>query len=252
VAAAARVAKTEGGSGARGTTGLFWLLACPPLALAQAIGGVDPPVIGLMCLGLSYAGRGNAGRAGLVLGAAAALKWTAWPALPIAVALLATLRGRRFAVRSAAASMGVVLLFIIPVFLVNPGAFVEHVVLFPMGLSSVPSPAASPLPGHLLATFLPGGTAIAMTLLSLAAAAIGASLFLRPPCDALAAANRLALGLGLAILLAPATRIGYIVFPVVLVGWFRFIRPFRWQPAGTTATATETRTGDVKGGTRSG
>ncbi|MFF7415368.1 glycosyltransferase 87 family protein [Streptomyces lydicus] len=209
----------------KGVTGVFWLLACPPLALALAIGGVDPAVIGLLCLGLSHAGQGNAGRAGLALGAAAALKWTAWPALPVAIALLAALGGKRSAGRCTAAASGVVMLVIVPVFLVNPAAFVEHVVLFPLGLGKAPSPAASPLPGHLLAAYLPGGTAIAMTLLGLSAAAIGASLFLRPPTHALAAANRLALGLTLAILFAPATRIGYLVFPIVLMGWFRFV-PF--------------------------
>ncbi|WP_244375556.1 hypothetical protein [Streptomyces ficellus] len=63
--------------------------ACPLVALPLAVGGVDLPAAGLMCLGLALAGRGRAGSAGLALGAAAALKWTAWPALPVAVALLA-------------------------------------------------------------------------------------------------------------------------------------------------------------------
>lgn len=55
-----------------------WLAACPLVALPLAVGGVDLPVAGLMCLGLARAGQGRAGRAGLALGLAAALKWTAW------------------------------------------------------------------------------------------------------------------------------------------------------------------------------
>ncbi|MEV3993417.1 hypothetical protein AB0J57_31400 [Streptomyces sp. NPDC049837] len=65
-----------------------WVVACPLVALPLAVGGVDLPVAGLMCLGLALAGRDRAGPAGLALGAAATLKWTAWPALPVALALL--------------------------------------------------------------------------------------------------------------------------------------------------------------------
>lgn len=71
-----------------------WVVACPLVALPLAVGGVDLPVAGLMCLGLTLAGRGRAGRAGLALGAAAALKWTAWPAVLVALALLVAV-GRR-------------------------------------------------------------------------------------------------------------------------------------------------------------
>ncbi|MYS56390.1 hypothetical protein GTW46_41165, partial [Streptomyces sp. SID6013] len=39
------------------------LLACPLVALPLAVGGVDLPVAGLMCLGLAQAGRGRPGGA---------------------------------------------------------------------------------------------------------------------------------------------------------------------------------------------
>ncbi|MDG4866226.1 hypothetical protein P8605_49550, partial [Streptomyces sp. T-3] len=45
---------------------------------------------------------------------------------------------------------------------------------------------------------------------------LAVSLVVRPPGTARAAAARLALGLGLAMALMPATRFGYLVYPLVL------------------------------------
>lgn len=202
-----------------------WLAACPPVALPLAVGGVDLPVAGLMCLGLARAGQGRAGAAGLALGLAAALKWTAWPAVPVALALLATARGgdgRRG--RDAALRCGFVALFttavlVLPAALRDPGAFRAHVVDFPLGLTGAVSSAASPLPGHLLATHVPGGRTLALLLLGVSALLLAVSLFVRPPATASAAAARLALGLLLAIAFMPASRFGYLVYPVVLAAW---------------------------------
>ncbi|MER5217579.1 hypothetical protein ABT063_45475 [Streptomyces sp. NPDC002838] len=49
------------GSTSRPSTGsvLLWLAAAPAVALPLAVGGVDLPVIGLMCLALALAGRGG-------------------------------------------------------------------------------------------------------------------------------------------------------------------------------------------------
>ncbi|MFD3980913.1 hypothetical protein ACFWR6_20215 [Streptomyces griseus] len=232
---------------------LRWIAACPLVALPLAVGGVDLPVAGLMCLGLALAGRGRAGAAGLALGAAAALKWTAWPAIPVALALLAAAsrstsagrpadggegRGdsRRPAVRReglggsrrpadrAAARCGLVALLtaaalVLPAALRDPGAFRAHVVDFPLGLTDAVSSAASPLPGHLLATHVPGGRTLALLLLGVSALLVALSLLLRPPATASDAAARLALGLLLAIAFMPASRFGYLVHPLVLAVW---------------------------------
>jgi hypothetical protein len=89
-----------------------------------------------MCLSLAPAGRGGSVTAArLAMGAAAALKWTAWPLLPVGLVFSRSLRA---AALSASA-----------VVLADPHASVEHVVLFPLGEGGVRSPAASPLPGHL-------------------------------------------------------------------------------------------------------
>ncbi|MFF8293055.1 hypothetical protein ACF068_28075 [Streptomyces sp. NPDC016309] len=241
-----------------------WVAACPLVSLPLAVGGVDLPVVGLMCLGLAQAGRGRAGRAGLALGAAAALKWTAWPALPVALVLLATRRGTppprprrpappeepvpgstrrehrpvpswppvaprrktapdgpgspgRAVARCAGVAVGVAGAVGVPVAAGNPGAFHEHVVAFPLGLTGTGSPAASPFPGRLLAAHVPGGTVVAAVLLVVSALLLAASLAVRPPRTVRAAAGRLALGLTLAIAFMPATRFGYLVHPFVLL-----------------------------------
>ncbi|GAA3009908.1 glycosyltransferase 87 family protein [Kitasatospora albolonga] len=203
-------------------TRLLWVVACPVVALPLAIGGVDPPVIALLCLALAFAQRGEAGRAGVVAGLAAALKWTAWPAVPVLLVLLAVRSGRRAALRFTAAAGAVALVAVVPVLLVDPEAFRQSVLLYPFGLSGTTSTAASPLLGQLLVTLLPEhGKAVAVVLIGLSAVAVGVSLVVRPPRDVTAAAGRLALGLLLAILLSPATRIGYAVYPVVLYLWPR-------------------------------
>lgn len=199
------------------------LAGFPAVALPLAVGGVDLPVVGLMCLGLALAGRGGSGAAaGVAMGAAAALKWTAWPLLPVGLVLLAVTAGRRAALRAAVAALSVAAAAVVPVALADPHAFVEQVVLFPLGAGGLRSPATSPLPGHLLAVHVPGGAALATGALVAAALGVTVSLLIRPPRTVRAAADRLAVGLGLAICLIPATRFGYLVLPLVLAGWFRY------------------------------
>ncbi|MEU6486456.1 hypothetical protein [Streptomyces sp. NPDC046887] len=219
-----------------------WLVICPPVALPLATGGVDLPLAGLMCLGLALAGRGRAVPAGLVLGLAATLKWTAWPALPVAAALLAAREplgrragpgspvpsvpgrrsgpyapGRRSALRCTGVALATAAAGTLPALLADPDAFRAHVVDFPLGLTTTASPAASPLPGPLLAAYAPGGTLLAAALLTTAALLLALSLVVRPPRTTAAAAARLALGLALATALMPASRFGYLVHPLVLL-----------------------------------
>ena len=222
IAAARHTPGTGGGATGRRTDGALLLAVFPAVALPLAVGGVDLPVIGLMCLGLALAGRGGSGTAaGLAMGAAAALKWTAWPLLPVALVLLAVTAGRRAAIRAGVTAVLIAAAAVVPEALMNPRAFTEHVVLFPLGKGAVRSPADSPLPGRLMATHLPGGHALAIAALVAAALAIAVSLAVRPPRTVLAAADRLALGLALAMCLMPATRYGYLAYPLVLALWFR-------------------------------
>jgi hypothetical protein len=200
---------------------LLMLAASPLVALPLVVGGDDLPVIGLVCMGLALAARGRPGRAGLALGLAATLKATAWPALLVCLVLVGVRRRRRYG----AYAGGVLAAGVLIPAVVDPQGFFLNVVRFPLGLAGVASPAASPLPGRLLADLGPYGHAAALGLLGLAALAMGASLLLRPPADARSAAFRLAAGLLLATALMPATRWGYLVYPAVLACWAHLTTP---------------------------
>ncbi|MYR81861.1 hypothetical protein GTY59_26435, partial [Streptomyces sp. SID5466] len=108
---------------------------------------------------------------------------------------------------------------VLPAALRDPAAFRAHVVDFPLGLTDAVSSAASPFPGHLLATHVPGGRTLALLLLGVSAFLLALSLLLRPPATPADAAARLALGLLLAIAFMPASRFGYLVHPLVLAVW---------------------------------
>ncbi|WP_026189358.1 glycosyltransferase 87 family protein [Salinispora mooreana] len=200
---------------------LALLAACPLLALPLATGGIDLPVTALMCLALATAAVGRPTATGLAAGAAAAMKWTAWPVLAVVLVLLTVRRGGRAASGAGAVAAVALAVLTVPSFLASPGSFVEQVLRYPLGAGQVASPAASPLPGHLIATLLPGGRLIALVLLASAAVAVAVLLVVRPPRTLLADDDRLAVALAVAICLAPATRFGYLLMPLTIAAWFR-------------------------------
>jgi Glycosyltransferase family 87 len=201
------------------------LLSCPVFALPLSLGVTDPPVIALMCLGLAWAARGRRGDlllSGAAIGAACALKATAWPALPVVVALVAARDGRYAAARLAGSSLASFLMLIAltaPALLAQPSALWQNIVAYPLGLSRRVTPAASPLPGHVLASAGSLGYLAAIVLLGGAALAMGASLVLRPPRDVQQASVRLAIGLAAMFLLAPDARVGYFAYPLGVLSW---------------------------------
>jgi len=99
------------------------------------------------------------------------------------------------------------------------GALVKNTILFPLGLASVKSQAASPLIGHVLAQTGAVGHTIVVILLIGSAVAIGLSLVIRPPRDVPAATWRLVIALSAMFVLAPSTRFGYFIYPAALVLW---------------------------------
>ncbi len=202
-------------------TGLVALLASPPVALGVAASGVDLPLTGLLCLALALGAARRPAGAGAALAVAGALKWTAWPAVPVVVALLAVTAGRRAALRCAGVAVAGTALLVAPWLVRAPGPLLRQVFAFPLGRGPWPTPAASPLPGRLLADLGPAGWGAAVGLLLLGGAAVALSLLLRPPRHAVAAADRLAAGLALAFLLAPAGRFGYLALPLFLSAFTR-------------------------------
>jgi hypothetical protein len=206
-----------------------FIVASPVIAFPLAVGITDPPVIALMFLTLALIARPSGlYRAALALGVACAMKATAWPAVPVFTAMLTARDGAKRAWRFAAATLviaGVLSVVMAPEGLANPYSFLQNTVLFPLGLTKHKTPAASPLPGHLLADTGMAGHWAAVGLLVAAGVAFVVWLIVRPPKDARAAAWRLAIGLTAMFTLAPATRWGYFVYPIALVGWLLLTRP---------------------------
>jgi hypothetical protein len=209
-------------------------LASPLLALPLSLGITDPPVLALLLLALACAARAyrrGDGRwlaaSGAALGAACAMKITAWPALPVLTVMFAAREGARVAARFAVAAAAATCALVVaaaPDLLTSTWSLLANTVLFPLGMTRQKTPAASPLPGHLLAATGPGHVA-AIVLLGTAGMAVAVSLFVRPPREVGAAALRLAAGLALLFSLAPDARFGYFAYPAALLGWARTVSP---------------------------
>ncbi len=222
-------------------------MTTPVLALPLAVGITDPPVLALFCVALACLGAGPAARgaapqaaglrwlvsphrirpsrstgAALAIGIACAMKITAWPALPVIAVMIAARDGRRAAWRFVATSAVTACTAIAaaaPAALAKPSVFLHNIVLYPLGLTRHLTPAASPLPGHLLAATGTAGHWAAICLLLAAGLAVAAWILLRRPAGDRAVAWRLAAGLGVMVTLAPATRWGYFAYPLGLLGW---------------------------------
>jgi hypothetical protein len=204
-------------------------VASPVIAFPLALGITDPPVIALLCLTLAWAYRGKLVRVGLVLAAACAMKATAWPAIPV-IAIMAWARYTpRAAARFGATTIGatgLLALLAAPAAMAQPDAVVQNTVEFPLGLTRHKTPAASPLPGHILAVLGPAGHWAAVALMAAAAVAFVAWVLLRPPRTAQAVAWRLAVGYAAVFVLAPASRFGYFAYPLGLLGWLVLTKSF--------------------------
>jgi hypothetical protein len=195
------------------------LAAASPLTLLTiVVAGDDIPVIAMVVLATVLAFWRGPATSGVAIGVVITMKLTALPALAVlAVALFAT-RGWRALLIFFGTVIITSAVLVLPVLLVDPAAFVEHVVLYPAGLGEAGSPAASPLPGHLIAQLGPIGHTASLVLLATAACALAAWVIFRPPRDPADVMLRMATGLGTAIILAPATRWGYLVYPLAMTG----------------------------------
>jgi hypothetical protein len=218
-------------------------VASPVIAFPLTVGVTDPPVIALTCLSLAWAGRGKLVRAGLALAAACAMKSTAWAAVPV-IAIMAWVRyAPRAAARFSATAIGatgILALLAAPDALATPvdvKAVKQNLIDFPLGLTKHKTPAASPLPGHLIADLGTVGHLTAVALMVLAGVAFAAWILLRPPRDARDAAWRLAVGYAVLFILDPSTRFGYFAYPLALLGWLALTKT--QSPERAVATPPE-------------
>jgi hypothetical protein len=214
------------------------VVASPVVALELAVGGTDVPMVACLCLGfglLTTRPGGHLSRralllAGVALGVAAGMKATAWPGLVVAIVLLTVRDGWREAARFAVTAVLVAAACIAP-FLVHPKDLVVNTIEFPLGLAGILSAAASPLPGHLIASLNHTGHTIVVVLLVLTAVTVAATLVIRPPRTVPRAVFLLAWAMSLMFLLAPSSRFGYFIYPGTLALWLLAVTAGR-DPGG--------------------
>jgi len=236
LAAALRVLRAGGGTPQLLVRALQVATVLPVCALTLATSGDDLPVLALCLLALALVATGRPGGAGVAVGAAAALKLFAWP-VAVVLGVHVLTRGRASLVRYAIGAVGLPVLTLLPALAIDPGGVAENVLRFPLGRGLVTSPAQSPLPGHLLATAWPWGRALALGLLLTTGAAIAVGLWRRPPLTAAAASRVCGYGLLAALLLLPATRFGYLLYPLAFLVWGagRYVA----RTAGASPTSAE-------------
>jgi hypothetical protein len=194
--------------------------ATPVIAFELAVGGTDVPMVAFLCLGFAFLWERKPALAGLALGIGASMKATAWPALLVAIALLAVRDGKRAVGNFTLTALGVVAVCVGPFLVNHPKALVENTIMFPLGLASVQSAARSPLPGYLISsTWHHTGHTIVVVLLALAGLAVAASLVFKPPRSVPRAVVLLAGAMTLMFVLAPSTRFGYFIYPAGLAVW---------------------------------
>jgi hypothetical protein len=193
------------------------LFALPTGALLLSTGGVDIPVIAML-LGATVLVRNDRPlAAGVMGGVALAAKQTSILVLPFLVLAIPPGRPRRRFVLTVGA---VGAAFVVPFALWDLDAFVEDAILFPLGLGQGESAAATPTLGSLLVDLFPTSRTVVTMLLVAAIVVIAAFLLFRGRGPSLSQACGRAAGAFLtAIALAPAARVGYLVYPANLIVW---------------------------------
>jgi hypothetical protein len=209
-----------GTSLARRARVLQFLVILPFGALPMVTGGDDLPVLALLFLGLVLAERRRPLLAGLVVGLAGTLKFTAWPLLILLAFAARDKEGRPARGRYACAALVALVPSLIAGMALGPQAFLENAVRFPLGLAHVESPAASPLLGEVLTTVFRGDRRMVTVFLAVGGLLlVGWYLVRYMPRTPSEAARATAFILFVATVLAPATRFGYLIYPANLLVW---------------------------------
>jgi hypothetical protein len=196
------------------------LIILPLAALPLATGGDDIPVVAFMLLAMVLAQRQRPFASGVVLGIASAMKFTAWPLAVLALFCAWDRRGRRRPLVMLAGILVVAVPTIFPFALRGPFALIDDVVLFPLGLSAIPSTAASALPGHVLVTWFPSlSRALPLGVGLILGVGLVRHLIKHTPRTVAEVCTISGVVMSVLILLAPNPRVGYLVYPVNLFVW---------------------------------
>ena len=192
----------------------------PTAALPLATGGDDMPVVAFLLLAMVLAQRRQPFASGVVLGIVSAMKFTAWPLAALALFAARNKKGERRPLTMFLGMLVVAGPVVVPYALQGPWAFFDNVILFPLGLSGVKSPAASPLPGHLIVTAFPFlHRALPVVVGTVGGLLLAWYLYKRPPQTASQVCKVAGVVMAVITLFAPATRIGYLLYPINFFVW---------------------------------
>ena len=196
------------------------LVALPTGALFLSTGGDDMPILALLLLGVVGLQRRERYLAGVSFGLAAAMKLTAWPVALGALLVCRDARGRSTWRSVATMVVGIVTVTVVPFVIRAPWAFMTNVFAFPLGVAGVRSPAASPLPGHILTTlWAPLGHVLAPATLLILSYYVWRHIRAHWPLSLSRLLGVLSIAFTVVIMSASATRIGYIIYPINLALW---------------------------------
>ena len=216
-AAALALSRAEG---RRKIRALQALVILPLAALPLATGGDDIPVVAFLLLAMVLAQRRNPFASGVALGIASAMKFTAWPVALLALFAARGRKGERKPLTMLAGILVVAVPTIFPFVLKGPFALVDDVVLFPLGLSAIPSTAASALPGHVLVTAFPSlSRALPLSVGFILAVALARHLYKHTPRTAAEVCMIAGVVMSALIMLAPNPRVGYLLYPINFFVW---------------------------------
>jgi hypothetical protein len=206
--------------GRRKIRALQALIILPLAALPLATGGDDIPVVAFLLLAVVLAQRQRPFASGIVFGIASAMKFTAWP---LAVLALFAARGRNGERRPFAMLAGMIVVAVPTIFpfaLRGPFALIDDVVLFPLGLSKIPTTAASALPGHVLVSEFPSlSRALPLAVAIILAVLLARHLYRHTPSTASQVCLIAGVVMSALILLAPDPRVGYLLYPINFFVW---------------------------------
>ncbi|HUE07512.1 MAG TPA: glycosyltransferase 87 family protein [Acidimicrobiales bacterium] len=213
-------------NGRRKFRALQALLILPLASLPLATGGDDIPVVAFLLLAMVLAQRRQPFASGIVLGIASAMKFTAWPLALLALFAARNRKGERRPLTMLAGLLVVAIPTIFPFALRGPIALFDDVVLFPLGLSAIPSTAASALPGHELVLAFPALSRILPLSVGFVLVLIlGRYLFKHTPSTVSQVCEITGVVMCALILLAPNPRVGYLLYPINFFVWAYLLAP---------------------------
>ncbi len=196
------------------------LFVLPTGALPLATGGDDLSVIVLLLIGYLCATRRVPVASGLAFGAAATLKFLAWPVALFVLVVVRDRDGNPARGRFGVAFGGMLAACLAYGLASDPVPFIDNAFRFPLGLTKLASPAASPLLGHEIASLFPGHRTLIAGMMALLAVVVCVGYLRRFPLLTVAdAARASAVALLLATVLAPTTRFGYLIYVANLLVW---------------------------------